>query len=97
MTLLDQVRDVMRRKCYSIRTEHAYLNWIKQSILFHKKCHQKDMGEKERESFQDTRKLSVLSDKDNEFFFSLECNNLPFSLIHVFILVNHTSSKIGAL
>ena len=47
MTLLDQVRDVMRRKCYSIRTEHAYLNWIKQSILFHKKCHLKDMGEKE--------------------------------------------------
>ena len=47
MTLLDQVRDVMRRKCYAIRIEHVYLNWIKQSILFHKKCHLKDMGEKE--------------------------------------------------
>jgi len=47
MKLLDQVRDVMRRKHYSIRTEHAYLNWIKQYILFHKKCHPKDMGEKE--------------------------------------------------
>ncbi len=46
MKLLDQVRDVMCRKHYSIRTEHAYLNWIKQSILFHKKCHPKDMGEK---------------------------------------------------
>jgi len=42
MKLLDQVRDVMRRKHYSIRTEHAYLNWIKQYILFHKKCHPKD-------------------------------------------------------
>jgi len=47
MGLLDQVRDVMRRKHYSIRTEHTYLNWIKQYILFHKKCHPKDMGEKE--------------------------------------------------
>jgi len=47
MGLLDQVRDVMRRKHYSIRTEHAYLNWIKEYILFHKKCHPKDMGEKE--------------------------------------------------
>ncbi|MBW1674979.1 MAG: phage integrase N-terminal SAM-like domain-containing protein [Deltaproteobacteria bacterium] len=44
MKLLDHVRDVMRRKHYSIRTEHAYLNWIKQYILFHKKCHPKDMG-----------------------------------------------------
>jgi len=44
---MDQVRDVMRRKCYAIRIEHAYVNWIKQFILFHKKCHPKDMGEKE--------------------------------------------------
>jgi hypothetical protein len=47
MRLLDQVRDVMRRKHYSIRTEHACLKWIKHYILFHKKCHPKDMGEKE--------------------------------------------------
>jgi len=47
MKLLDQVGDVMRRKHYSIRTEHAYLNWIKQYILFHKKCRPKDMGGKE--------------------------------------------------
>jgi len=43
MGLLDQVRDVMRRKHYSIRTDQAYLKWIKQYILFHKKCHPKDM------------------------------------------------------
>jgi hypothetical protein len=47
MKLLDQVRDVMLKRHYSIRTEHAYLNWIEQYILFHKKCHPKDMGEKE--------------------------------------------------
>jgi hypothetical protein len=27
--LLDQVRDVIRRKHYSIRTEQAYVEWIK--------------------------------------------------------------------
>jgi len=43
MKLLDQVRDVMLKRHYSIRTEHAYLKWIKQYILFHKKCHPKDM------------------------------------------------------
>jgi len=34
MKLLDQVRDVMRTKHYSIRTEHAYLKWIKQCISY---------------------------------------------------------------
>lgn len=28
MKLLDQVRDVMRRKHYSIRTEQAYVDWM---------------------------------------------------------------------
>jgi len=27
--LLDQVRDVIRLKHYSIRTEQAYVNWIR--------------------------------------------------------------------
>lgn len=42
--LLDQVRDVIRLKHYSIRTEQAYLGWIKRFILFHGKRHPKDMG-----------------------------------------------------
>jgi len=41
MKLLDQVRDVMRRNHYSIRTEQAYCSWIKQYILFHKNVIQK--------------------------------------------------------
>jgi len=45
MRLLDQVRYVIRRKHYSIRTEQAYVNWIRQYILFHKKHHPKDMKE----------------------------------------------------
>jgi len=35
--LLDQVRDKIRFKHYSIRTEQAYLDWIRRFILFHTK------------------------------------------------------------
>jgi len=45
MKLLDQVRHVIRKKHYSIRTEQAYTNWIKRFILFNDKRHLKDMGE----------------------------------------------------
>jgi len=42
--LLDQVRDVIRLKHYSIRTEQAYVDWIKRYILFHDKRHPQEMG-----------------------------------------------------
>jgi integron integrase len=51
MKLLDQVRDVIRKKHYSIRTEQAYVDWAKRYILFHKRHHPKDMGEKEIAQF----------------------------------------------
>ena len=35
--LLDRVRDVARRKYYSVRTEGAYVNLIRRNILFHDK------------------------------------------------------------
>ncbi|MEJ5277555.1 MAG: integron integrase [Thermogemmata sp.] len=49
--LLDQVRDAIRLKHYSIRTEEAYVDWIKRFILFHNKRHPKDMGVPEIEAF----------------------------------------------
>ena len=49
--LLDQVRDAIRTLHYSIRTEQAYLYWIKQFILFHNKRHPRDMGEDEVQAF----------------------------------------------
>lgn len=49
--LLDQVRDTLRRRHYAIRTEEAYLNWIKRFILFHNKQHPKEMGSQEIEQF----------------------------------------------
>jgi len=49
--LLDQVRDVLRLKHYSIRTEESYVDWIRRYILFHAKRHPKDMGRAEVEAF----------------------------------------------
>lgn len=51
MKLLDQVRDIMRKKHYSIRTEQAYVDWMKRYIFFHDKRHPKDMGSKEISAF----------------------------------------------
>ncbi len=49
--LLEVVRDKLRIKHYSIKTEKTYLYWIKQYILFHNKKHPKDMGKNEIERF----------------------------------------------
>ena len=49
--LLDQVRQTIRRKHYSIRTEEAYVNWIQRFILFHGKRHPAQMGAPEIEAF----------------------------------------------
>jgi integrase-like protein len=35
--LLDQVRQLLRLRHYSLRTEEAYLGWIRRNILFHGK------------------------------------------------------------
>jgi integron integrase len=49
--LLDQVRAAIRTKGYSIRTEQAYVDWIRRYILFHQKRHPLDMGKSEIEAF----------------------------------------------
>ena len=49
--LLDQVRDKIRLKHYSIRTEQAYTDWVKRFVLYHKKRHPKEMGAQEVEQF----------------------------------------------
>ncbi len=47
--MLDQVRDQIRLRHYSIRTEQAYVSWIKRYILFHGKKHPKDLDKAEIE------------------------------------------------
>src|SRR5438128_170786 len=49
--LLDQVRDVIRLKHFSIRTEQSYIHWIRRFILFHHKRHPRDMAETEVTEF----------------------------------------------
>jgi len=49
--LLDRVRDAIRLKHYSIRTEEAYVTWIKRYIYFHNVRHPAEMGAAEVEAF----------------------------------------------
>lgn len=49
--LLDQVLDRIRRKHYSLRTEEAYVHWIKRFIFFYGKRHPREIGAAEVEKF----------------------------------------------
>jgi len=49
--LLDQVREKIRYKHYSLSTENTYISWIKQYILFNEKRHPSEMGAAEVEAF----------------------------------------------
>lgn len=49
--LLDQVREKIRFKHYSISTEKTYISWIKHYIVFNDKRHPADMGAVEVERF----------------------------------------------
>lgn len=49
--LLDQVRDQIRLKHYSIRTERVYCEWIKRYVRFHNYRHPMEMGAPDVEAF----------------------------------------------
>lgn len=49
--LLDQVREALRLRHYSLRTEESYVQWVKRFILFHGKRHPSEMGEQEVTAF----------------------------------------------
>jgi site-specific recombinase XerD len=49
--LLDQVRHAIRLKHYSLRTEEAYIFWIKKYIRFHNVRHPSEMREEEIRQF----------------------------------------------
>ena len=49
--LLDRVRDAVRTRHYSRRTEEAYVGWIRRYILFHRKTHPAQMGAAEISQF----------------------------------------------
>ena len=43
--LLDQIRNAVRSRHYSIRTERTYIYWIRQFIRFHSMRHPEELGE----------------------------------------------------
>ena len=49
--LLDRMREVIRRKQYSIRTEETYIKWARRYILFHDKRHPSELGASHVEQF----------------------------------------------
>lgn len=71
--LLDQVRERIRYKHYSIRTEQAYVMWIRRFIRFHDLRHPRDMGALDVEAF--------LSHLANERDVSSSTHNQAFSAL----------------
>ena len=49
--LLDQMRDCIRLRHCSLRTEDAYVDWARRFILFHGKRHPREMGAEEVQAF----------------------------------------------
>ncbi len=68
--LLNRVRQRIRLKGYSIRTEKTYVSWIRQFILFHGKQHPRNMGKPEIEAFLShlVMKRNVASSTQNQAF-----------------------------
>jgi hypothetical protein len=58
--LIENVRNVIRMKHYSIRTEETYISWIKRYIFFHNNRHPSEMSENEISEF-----LTYLAVKKN--------------------------------
>jgi len=68
--LLDRVRNRIRVKGYSIRTEKTYVSWVKRFILFHGKRHPQEMGKPEIETFLSylAVNLNVAASTQNQAF-----------------------------
>jgi integron integrase len=49
--LLDQLRDKIRVRHYSIRTEEAYVDWVRRFVLFHGRRHPAELGPEDVERF----------------------------------------------
>jgi integron integrase len=49
--LLDRLREAIRVRHYSLRTEQAYMDWVRRFILFHNKRHPLEMGAAEINQF----------------------------------------------
>jgi site-specific recombinase XerD len=59
--LLDQLRDAIRTRHYSRRTEKAYVAWIRRFIVFHGKRHPSQLGAPEVTAFLSSLAVSGVS------------------------------------
>ncbi len=50
-TLLGRVREVIRYKHYSMRTERSYVEWVRRFVAFHGRRHPREMGADEVRAF----------------------------------------------
>ncbi|MDY6912020.1 MAG: integron integrase [Chloroflexota bacterium] len=73
ITLMEKVRNDLRLKHYSLRTEQSYLSWIRRFILFHNLEHPRNMGKNEIEAFLNYLAIDrrVSSSTQNQAFSAL--------------------------
>jgi integron integrase len=66
--LLDLVRDALRRRHYSYRTEQSYVDWVRRFVLFHGRRHPREMGADEVTAFLThlARERSVSASTQNQ-------------------------------
>jgi integron integrase len=71
--LLDEIRAAIRRRHYSLRTEEAYLQWVRRFIFFHGKRHPVELGEADVEAFLNDLAVgrSVAASTQNQAFSAL--------------------------
>ncbi|MBI4490289.1 MAG: integron integrase, partial [Deltaproteobacteria bacterium] len=86
--LLDHVRQAIRTRHYSYRTEKAYVHWVKRFIFFHNKRHPAEMGEPEIAGF--------LSSLANDGHVSASTQNQAFNAL-LFLYKEVLSKKIGLI
>jgi hypothetical protein len=72
--LLDQVRERCRVKHHSLRTEQAYVHWIRRLIHFHGNRHPREMGGPEVDAF-----LSHLAVQED---IAPSTQNQPLATVH---------------
>lgn len=86
MSLLEQLRDAVRVRHYSIRTEKAYVQWVKRFLSFYKMLNPQDLGEQEINRF-----LSFLATRENV---SAATQNQALSAL-VFFFRNVLNKELG--
>ena len=57
--LLDVLRETLRVRHYSLRTEQQYVNWVRRFLRFHHHRHPREMGAAEVSSFLTYRQVSA--------------------------------------